>query len=108
MLNRYKYTVDFSDVEHFIEIHEVLKRDLDFPDYYGGNTDALWDCMTDMLGDDIQIDIIGFENIKRKYSNEWNKIIQIFKKIKHAYGDKYSDSFFVTLIYENEMSEDIR
>ena len=46
-----QYIVDFSKVKHYIEIHEVLKRDLDFPDYYGGNTDALWDCLTDMLGD---------------------------------------------------------
>ena len=46
-----KYTVNFSKVKYYIEIHEVLKRDLDFPDYYGGNTDALWDCLTDMLGD---------------------------------------------------------
>ena len=104
----YKYTVDFSEVEHFIEIHEVLKRDLDLPDYYGGNTDALWDCMTDMLGDDTQIDIIGFENIKRKYVNEWDNVIRIFKKVKHAYGDKYSDRFFVTLIYDDGTREDVR
>jgi ribonuclease inhibitor len=48
MLKTYKYKVDFSEVKHFIEIHEVLKRDLELPDYYGGNTDALWDCLTDM------------------------------------------------------------
>ena len=103
-----KYTIDFRNVKYYLEMHSVIRTSLDFPDYYGGNTDALWDCMTDMLGDDIQIDIIGFENIKRKYANEWNNVIQIFKKAKHAYGDKYSDSFFVTLIYENGMREDIR
>lgn len=43
MLDTYKYKVDFSEVQHYIEIHEILKRDLDFPDYYGGNLDALWD-----------------------------------------------------------------
>lgn len=47
----HKYRVDFSDVEYFIQIHEALMRDLDFPDYYGGNLDALWDCLTDILGD---------------------------------------------------------
>ena len=50
MPNTYRYKVDFKDVKHFYEIHEVLKRDLDFPDDYGGNLDALWDCLTDMLG----------------------------------------------------------
>ena len=107
MSDTYRYKVDFSKVQYFIEIHEVLKRDLDFPDYYGGNTDALWDCLTDMLGDFYQIDIVGFENIKKIYNDEWNNIINIFKKAKHAYGDKYSDRFFVTLIHEDGTREEI-
>ena len=65
-----KYIVDFSKVKYYIEIHEVLKRELDFPDYYGGNTDALWDCLTDMLGDPSHIEIFGFEDIKERY--KWN------------------------------------
>ena len=77
-----KYIVNFSDVKHFIEIHEVLKRDLDFPDYYGGNTDALWDCLTDMLGEQSYIEIIGFRNVKNRYKNEWDSIIRILKKAK--------------------------
>ena len=39
MLKTYKYRVDFSEVKYFIEIHEVLKRDLNFPDYYSGTLD---------------------------------------------------------------------
>ena len=62
-----KYTVDFSNVKYYIEIHEVLKRDLDFPDYYGGNTDALWDCLTDMLGDPSYIELFGFEEVQKRY-----------------------------------------
>ena len=41
MLDTYRYKVDFSEIQYYIEIHEALKRDLDFPDYYGGNRDAL-------------------------------------------------------------------
>ena len=39
MLKTYKYRVDFSEVKYFIEIHEVLKHDLNFPDYYSGTLD---------------------------------------------------------------------
>ena len=60
MLDTYRYKVDFKEVKYYIDIHEVLKRDMDFPDYYGGNTDALWDCLTDMLGDPSYIEIFGF------------------------------------------------
>ena len=103
-----KYTVDFSKVKYYIEIHEVLKRDLDFPDYYGGNTDALWDCLTDMLGDPSHIELFGFEDIKERYKNEWDSIISIFKKAKHAYNDKYSNSFIVILVHEDGTREEIK
>ena len=63
----HKYRVDFSDVEYFIQIHEALMRDLDFPDYYGGNLDALWDCLTDMLGDWADIELVGFEGVAKKF-----------------------------------------
>ena len=103
-----KYIVDFSKVKYCIEIHEVLKRELDFPDYYGGNTDALWDCLTDMLGDPSHIEVFGFEDIKERYKNEWNSIISIFKKAKHACNDKYSNSFIVILVHEDGTREEIK
>ncbi|MDL2206906.1 barstar family protein [Eubacteriales bacterium OttesenSCG-928-N13] len=30
-------------------LHAHLKRALDFPDYYGANLDALYDCLTDIV-----------------------------------------------------------
>jgi len=103
-----KYIVDFSKVKYYIEIHEVLKRDLDFPDYYGGNTDALWDCLTDMLGDPSQIEIFGFENVREKYKSEWERIVQIFSMAKHAYSDKYSHSFRVIFVHQDGTREEIQ
>ena len=105
----YRYTVDFSEVEYYFEIHEVLKRDLDLPDYYGGHPDALWDCMTDQLSCGITyIEIVNSEKISTKFNKEWLKILEVLRDNKHAYGDKYSDRFFVTLIYEDGTKEDIQ
>ena len=33
------------------EIHNYLKKKMKFPDYYGGNLDALYDCLTDIRSD---------------------------------------------------------
>ena len=107
MLDTYRYKVDFKEVKYYAEIHEVLKRDLDLPDYYGGNTDALWDCLTEMLGEPSHIEITGFEDVQRKYKSEWDSIVRIFKKAKHAYNDKYSNSFIVRLVHNNGIFEEI-
>ena len=107
-METYRYKVDFSKVNHFIEIHEVLKRDLDFPDYYGGNLDALWDCLTDMLGGINYIQIQGFSNILKKYPEESKEIYSILQEVKHAYGNKYSDRFFVTIVHEDGTREELK
>ena len=108
MSDTYRYKVDFSEVEHFIEIHEVLKRDLDFPDYYGGHLDALWDCLTDqLLSGTTYIEIYNSEKISTKYHNEWQGIVELFSETKHAYNDKYSDRFFVTIVHKDGTREEI-
>ena len=108
MLDTYRYKVDFREVKHYIEIHEVLKRDLEFPDYYGGDLDALWDCLTDMLGGINYIEIHGFDLIEKKYPEESKEIYSILKETKHAYGDKYSDRFFVTIVHRDGTREEIK
>ena len=43
-----KYILDFTNVKNHLEMHFVIKEALDFPDYYGCNWSALWDCLTDI------------------------------------------------------------
>ena len=79
-----KYTIDFTNVKNFLEMHFVIKEALDFPDYYGCNWSALWDCLTDMYGGPIYIEILGLENIKNRFGEETvDKMIEIFERFKH-------------------------
>ena len=64
-MHEWEYVVDFSKVNYYLEMHEVIEKSLDFPDYYGCNWSAFWDCLTDMYGDPIYIKIIGLEVIER-------------------------------------------
>ena len=79
-----KYTIDFTKVECYIEMHKVIQEALGFPDYYGCNWSAFWDCLTDMYGEPIHIEILGLENIKNRFGEETiDKMIEIFKRFKH-------------------------
>ena len=107
-LNIYRYRVDFAKVNNFMDIHGVLMRDLDFPDYYGGNLDAFWDCITDQLLSGLTyIEIFNLDKIKR-FNHYDELLIHILRECKHAYNNKYSESFFVTIVHRDGTREEIK
>ena len=46
-----KVVLNFSEAETEQDIHGILKTAFAFPDYYGENLDALYDCLTDIRED---------------------------------------------------------
>ena len=54
--------LDFSGAESVGQIHDLLKGAFGFPDYYGRNWDALYDCLGDLLtdGEALSVEICGF------------------------------------------------
>ncbi|KXO00899.1 MULTISPECIES: barstar family protein [unclassified Bacillus cereus group] len=38
--------IDVSNIYSVKELHLLLKEKLEFPDFYGENWDAFWDCIT--------------------------------------------------------------
>ena len=107
MLETYRYKVDLSIAKNHWEIHEILKHSLDFPDYYAGHYYALWDCLTDMLGGINHIEILGLNNVKKICKEDYENILKLFKETKHAYNNKFSDRFFVTIIHEDGTREEV-
>ena len=107
MSDIYNYRIDFSEAENHRDIHEILKKSLDFPDYYGANLDALWDCLTDQLLSGVtHIEIFCLDKIKT--INDYDaKLKEIFSEVKHAYNDRFADKFFVTIIHEDGTREEI-
>lgn len=93
-----RYTVDFSNIKHFSEIHKIIQSSLDFSDYYGRNWDAFWDCLTDMYGDPIHIEIIGLEVIERKFDESASKMIEILKRFKHFSNDLFSNDIQIEIV----------
>ena len=107
MLDTNKYTVDFSNVNNYREIHSILKQSLNFPYYYGGHLDALFDCLTDMLGDISIIEIYGIEKLK-SYNEYDKKLLKVFVDSKHAFNDAFADRFFVTIVHQDGTREEMK
>ncbi len=97
------YILDFSKAEHHLEIHKIIKAELDFPDYYGCNWDAFWDCLTDMVGRPVNIKIIGIENIEKKFGiDESNILIDTLRDFKYYRNGKYAHEINIEIIRDNE------
>jgi len=94
------YVVDFTNVKNYLDMHFIIRDSLDFPDYYGCNWSAFWDCLTDMITIDgkLHIEIIGLEVIKEKFEDSADKIVKILKEFKHFGDSKYADQIQIDII----------
>jgi RNAse (barnase) inhibitor barstar len=95
-----KYTLDFSNVKDYFDMHRIIKDELDFPDYYGENWSAFWDCLTDMItvGKPLFFELIGVEALEQKNSDDLKKMIEILKRLKHWHSDKYCNCVKVEIV----------
>jgi len=84
------YTVDFKDVHYYLEIHKALKEGLDFPKYYGENLDALWDCLTETVGNNVTIILKNYQDVEKVHKEYAKKILEVFKDAKRFAEELYS------------------
>ena len=74
-------TLDFNECRYFGDIHKAIKESLGFPDYYGENLDALWDCMRYYTDEQIKIIIKGKSKLPDDWQDYMDKIIKIFDDV---------------------------
>lgn len=106
MLEKHYYKLNFSNIQHFWDIHTTLEKDLDLFEYYG-DLDSLFDCLTNMLCDISIIEIFGLEKLK-KHDGYDQRLLNVFSDTKHTWGEKSSNRFFVTIIHEDGTREELK
>lgn len=77
-------TLDFSECNYIYDIHEIIKINLDFPDYYGRNLSALWDCLDCYTDEDLCIQLKGISSLSSELQEAMIEILAIFERVhKH-------------------------
>ena len=66
-------TLDGNLLADATQVHDYLKEMLEFPEYYGKNLDALFDCLTDL--DNVEITITAPEEDGAIFQ----KVLRVFK-----------------------------
>ena len=95
------YIIDFSSVKDTFEMHSVIAEALDFPDYYGHNLDALWDCLRDISCESFHLEIRGFDNIKALFPDKAEAIIEMLKELREFHADE-PDGYITICLAEGE------
>lgn len=58
------------------ELHRYFARTLNFPEWYGGNLDALFDCLTD-IREDVRITVTETELFKEHLNGYAEKVLRV-------------------------------
>ncbi len=76
------YILDGAMMNSKKEAHSHLQEQLGFPEYYGQNLDALYDCLTDMKG---EIRLYHTAQLRRSLSAYGEKILRVLKDAQSEY-----------------------
>ncbi len=78
-----KYKINLQNTKTLHQLHQKLQEELNLPEYYGKNLDALWDCITDMETP-AEICISGVDSCPAELA-EYIKgeVIPLFKEASH-------------------------
>lgn len=71
------YTVNLRNVKTLYVLHQELKECLQFPDYYGMNMDAFWDCITCDIEIPATIHIEGINSLPKDLKEERDILIEL-------------------------------
>ncbi len=81
--------IDGLMIKNKKQFHECIKNKMEFPEYYGNNLDALWDCLTGWIELPIEVEWRNFKYSKEQLGEYSNKIIEVFKEAEEELGEEF-------------------
>lgn len=81
--------IDGRDFENIEVLHDVLKDKLDFPDYYGRNLDALWDCLTGWVDLPLTLVLKNFEFSNTLLGSYADDVLEVLQEAQEELKDEF-------------------
>lgn len=74
-----EFVLNCAEITERKQIHEKLAAGLSFPDWYGGNLDALYDCLTGITADTCVI-LRDFDVLEERFGKYAASVKKVMKK----------------------------
>ena len=71
-----EYVLDYERLQERRKAHSYLKNAMDFPDYYGKNLDALFDCLTELGECRIVLKKVSSQDETEGYGAKVRKVLE--------------------------------
>ncbi|AFQ58515.1 barstar family protein [Bacillus subtilis] len=84
-----KIIIDGRDFENIEVLHDDLKDKLDFPDYYGRNLDALWDCLTGWVDLPLTLVLKNFEFSNTFLGSYADDVLEVIQEAQEELKDEF-------------------
>lgn len=75
--------LDFEDITSKSGLHQYLKEQLELPDYYGNNLDALHDCLSER-GERIFIYIRNLKCLKKSLGEYASVLVEVLSEVSNV------------------------
>jgi ribonuclease inhibitor len=79
--------IDVSMITNSEQLHDLLKQNLDFPQFYGMNWDAFWDAITGLVEMPKKLVINGWENLEKQIPNDAQTMKKLLEKLNKDYPE---------------------
>ena len=78
-------TIDVTGVANLNQLHNLLKKNLGFPNFYGMNWDAFWDAITGLVEMPKKLIFVGWENVEKTIPNDAVLMKNLLNKLNEKY-----------------------
>ncbi len=78
-----KLILDGEKIAGREDLHKRMEDVLDLPEWYGGNLDALYDCLTDLM-EEVDIHILHMCILKGTLGDYAERLLQVLKDAEKA------------------------
>ena len=82
-----RVVIDTSAVCTREALHDVFKQQLELPDYYGKNLDALWDCLTGWVDLPLTVEWHGFHEARSRIGDYADRALETFRQAQNELDD---------------------
>ena len=81
--------LDFSDCKYIGSLHRIIKEGFDLPDWYGNNSDALWDALIGLIEVPVKVKIVYHPKTAdtKRMKSYVDEIIGIFREAEIQYHE---------------------